>query len=66
VYNNPDEVLINLHWSRSVLENEYITKMNLTTGPQAISGSTWMQATTISTFVLGVLFEEALRRYLSK
>lgn len=33
VYNNPDEVLMPLHRSRSVLENEKITKFNLTSGP---------------------------------
>ena len=39
--------------SRKVLEEPGITKINLTTGPQAITGSTRMQATTIETFVVG-------------
>jgi len=57
VYNNPDEVLLGLNWSKSVLENDFITKIRLATGPQAVSGSTRMQASTISTFVIGVLLE---------
>jgi len=64
VYNNPDNILINFERSRKVIENSGITKMNLTTGPQAITGSTRMQATTIETFVLGVVLEEGIERFL--
>lgn len=60
VYNNPDTLLLPFERSRKVLENPGITKINLTTGPQAITGSTRMQATTIETFVLGVVLEHAL------
>ncbi len=60
VYNNPDHLLLPFHRSRAVLENPGITKINLATGPQAITGSTRMQATTIGTFVLGVVLEEAI------
>jgi N-acetylmuramic acid 6-phosphate (MurNAc-6-P) etherase len=70
VYNNPDERLRPLERSRRVLEEPGITKINLTTGPQAITGSTRMQATTSETFVIGMALEEAvertLRRFLSK
>jgi len=57
IYNNPDDVLIPLDRSRRVLENDAITKINLTTGPQAITGSTRMQATTAETYVIGIILE---------
>ncbi len=66
VYNNPDNLLTNFERSRAVIENSGITKINLTTGPQAITGSTRMQATTIETFVLGVVLEEGIERFLRK
>ncbi|MDH7512138.1 MAG: hypothetical protein QHH14_04215 [Clostridiales bacterium] len=70
VYNNPDDRLLPFLRSRLVLEEPGITKINLTTGPQAITGSTRMQATTIETFVIGQALQEAtlgvLKRYLSK
>ncbi len=66
LYNNPDELLMPFDRSRSVLENDGITKLNLTTGPQAITGSTRMQATTIETFVLGCILEEAISITLKK
>lgn len=70
VYNNPDEKLLPFSRSRKVLEEEGITKINLTTGPQAITGSTRMQATTIETFVIGTILqkgvESTLRRFLSQ
>ncbi|WP_225410769.1 hypothetical protein [Stigmatella hybrida] len=62
VYNNPDEVLLPFERSRSVIQEAGITKVNLTTGPQAITGSTRMQATTIETFVLAHAVEDALGR----
>jgi len=64
VYNNPDEKLLPFHRSRKVLEEKGITKINLTTGPQAITGSTRMQATTIETFVIGHILQTALERTL--
>ena len=66
VYNNPDTLLLPFERSRKVLENPGITKINLTTGPQAITGSTRMQATTIETFVLGVIIEHAIGMLLSE
>jgi hypothetical protein len=70
VYNNPDDRLLPFLRSRTVLQEPGITKINLTTGPQAITGSTRMQATTIETFVVGSVLETAaervLRRFLSR
>ncbi len=70
IYNNPDEKLLPFERSRSVLENEGITKICLATGPQSITGSTRMQATTSETFVMGIILEQAiyelLTPYLSK
>ncbi len=69
IYNNPDDRLLPFDRSRRVLEEPGITKINLTTGPQAVTGSTRMQATTIETFVLATVLEAAaervLRRFLS-
>ncbi len=60
IYNNPDQVLLPYDRSRSVIENQAITKICLCTGPQAITGSTRMQATTSETFVMGIILEQAL------
>ncbi len=64
VYNNPDDRLLPFDRSRSVIENQGITKLNFTTGPQGITGSTRLQATTSETFILGTVLEEALYRLL--
>jgi N-acetylmuramic acid 6-phosphate etherase len=64
IYNNPDEVLAPFDRSRAVIENPAITKINLATGPQAITGSTRMQATTAETFVMGTILEFGIRRIL--
>jgi len=64
VYNNPDDRLRPFDRSRQVLEEPGITKINLTTGPQSITGSTRMQATTIETFVIGHVLQTALDRTL--
>lgn len=66
IYNNPDRVLLPFARSRAVIENEGITKINLTTGPQAITGSTRMQAATIETFIMGVVLEEGIARVLKR
>lgn len=60
IYNNPDEVLRPLERSRKVIEHPGITKINLTTGPQAITGSTRMQATTSETYVMGLILEAGI------
>ena len=62
VYNNPDDVLCrHVERSREVLEEPRIDKLNLTTGPMAITGSTRMQATTIQLCVLLTVLEMVLR-----
>jgi N-acetylmuramic acid 6-phosphate etherase len=66
LYNNPDDKLRPFERSRKVIEEPGITKINLTTGPQAVTGSTRMQATTIETFVLGSALETAVERVLRK
>jgi len=66
IYNNPDEKLRPFDRSRKVLDEPGITKINLTTGPQSITGSTRMQATTIETFVVGNILQQALDRTLRK
>ena len=65
VYNNPDDVLLPFERSRTVIEDPGITKINLATGPQSITGSTRMQATTTSLYALGVVMEDAIRNLLS-
>ncbi len=58
VYNNPDEVLCKcVERSREVIEDARIEKINLTTGPMAITGSTRMQATTIQLCVMLTVLE---------
>lgn len=60
IYNNPDNLLKPFIRSKDVIENQKITKINLTTGAQALAGSTRMQATTTDLFVMGVLLENAI------
>lgn len=64
VYNNPDDVLRPFDRSRKVLDDTRIQKIALPTGPQAITGSTRMQATTTSLYALGLVLEDALRALL--
>ncbi len=66
IYNNPDEVLRPFERSRTVLDHPGITKINLTTGPQAITGSTRMQATTSETYLLGIILETSVYQLLKK
>jgi N-acetylmuramic acid 6-phosphate (MurNAc-6-P) etherase len=66
IYNNPNEKLRPFDRSRRVLEEPGITKINLTTGSQSITGSTRMQATTIETFVVGNILQQALDSFLRK
>lgn len=60
IYNNPDHLLIPFERSRNVIDNDAITKVCLATGPQSITGSTRMQATTIETFIMGMILEQAV------
>ncbi|OGD22436.1 MAG: hypothetical protein A2W03_01465 [Candidatus Aminicenantes bacterium RBG_16_63_16] len=66
VYNNPDDRLLPFVRSRRVIEEPGITRINLATGPQAITGSTRMQATTIETFVIASAIETAVERVLGR
>lgn len=62
VYNNPDDVLCeHVQRSREVIQESRIEKINLTTGPMAITGSTRMQATTIQLCVILTILEMVLR-----
>jgi len=65
VYNNPTDLLRrHVERSREVVEEPRIKKLDLTTGPMAISGSTRMQATTAELLVVGAALEIALARFL--
>jgi N-acetylmuramic acid 6-phosphate etherase len=62
VYNNPDDVLCqHVQRSREVIEDARIEKINLTTGPMAITGSTRMQATSIQLCVMLTVLEMVVR-----
>jgi N-acetylmuramic acid 6-phosphate etherase len=62
VYNNPDDVLCRtVGRSREIIEDARIEKINLTTGPMAITGSTRMQATSIQLCVMLVILELVVR-----
>jgi N-acetylmuramic acid 6-phosphate etherase len=65
VYNNPDDVLrAQVRRSREVLDHPRIVKVNLTTGPMAVTGSTRMQATSIELLAMLTVLEMMLRRVL--
>ena len=62
VYNNPDEILCrHVQRSREVIEDARIEKINLTTGPMGITGSTRMQATSIQLAVIVTVLEMVVR-----
>ncbi|HOY57964.1 MAG TPA: hypothetical protein PK640_07485 [Verrucomicrobiota bacterium] len=62
VYNNPDDILCqHVQRSREVIRDPRIEKINLTTGPMAITGSTRMQATSIQLAVMLTVLEMVLR-----
>jgi N-acetylmuramic acid 6-phosphate etherase len=62
VYNNPDDVLCaHVQRSREVIQDSRIEKINLTTGPMGITGSTRMQATSIQLAVLVTILEMVVR-----
>ena len=67
VYNNPDDILCaHVERSREVIQDPRIEKINLTTGPMAITGSTRMQATTIQLCVMLTVMEMVLRDLLAE
>ena len=62
IYNNPDDILCeHVQRSREVIQDGRIQKLNLTTGPMAITGSTRMQATSIQLCVLLTILEMVAR-----
>ena len=62
VYNNPDDVLCeHVQRSREVIQDARIEKINLTTGPMGITGSTRMQATSIQLAVIVTVLEMVVR-----
>ena len=62
IYNNPDDVLCKtVERSREVIQDSRIEKINLTTGPMAITGSTRMQATSIQLCVMLTVLEMVVR-----
>ncbi|UCE42549.1 MAG: hypothetical protein JSV17_06225 [Candidatus Aminicenantes bacterium] len=63
-FNNPEEVLLPLDRCQAVLEEPGITKINLTTGPQALAGSSRMQASTIDVFLIAQILQTAIDRAL--
>lgn len=65
IFNNPEELVRPFQRSRNVLDNPGISKLNLTTGPQAVAGSTRMQAATSETYFMGTVIEKALSELLS-
>lgn len=67
VYNNPTDTLRkHVQRSREIIEEPRIKKLDLTTGPMAITGSTRMQATTAELLVVGAALEIALIRFLEE
>ena len=62
VYNNPDDILCEqVQRSREVIQDARIEKLNLTTGPMSITGSTRMQATSIQLCVMLTILEMVVR-----
>ncbi len=65
VYNNPTDALReHVERSRLVIQEPRIRKIDLFTGPMAISGSTRMQATTIELLIVGAAMESAMVEFL--
>ncbi|MBN1817036.1 MAG: hypothetical protein JW828_06720 [Sedimentisphaerales bacterium] len=65
VYNNPSDLLCrHVERSRRIIEDPRIVKIELATGPMAITGSTRMQATTIELLIVGAAIELALTDFL--
>lgn len=62
VYNNPDEILCeHVQRSREVIQDARVEKINLTSGPMGITGSTRMQATSIELAVMVTILEMVVR-----
>ena len=67
VYNNPTELLRTcVHRSREIIDHLHIRKLDLATGPMAITGSTRMQAATAELLVVAVALEIALVQFMQE
>jgi len=67
VYNNPTELLRTyVQRSREIIDHPHIRKLDLTTGPMAITGSTRMQAATAELLVVGSALEIALVQFMQE
>jgi len=67
ICNNPLDILSsNIERSRQIIQEPRIIKLDISTGPMAIAGSTRMQATTSELLIVGAALETALARYLQK
>lgn len=72
LYCNPDELLVSkLKRCQEVFSNENIRKLNFTSGPQALTGSTRLQASSILTAAIGTaLFcecdQDEINKYLTQ
>ncbi len=67
VYNNPTEILCtHVQRSREIIDHPDIRKLDLTTGPMAITGSTRMQAVTAELLVVGGALEISLTKFLQQ
>ena len=65
IYNNPTSILRRyVQRSRQVIGEPRIQKLDLTTGPMAITGSTRMQAVTTELLVVGTALDIALLEFL--
>jgi len=63
VYNNPTDLLRrHVQRSREVIDEPRIQKLDLATGPMAVTGSTRMQATTTELLVVGAALEMAMEK----
>jgi N-acetylmuramic acid 6-phosphate etherase len=67
VFNNPADILAKqVKRSREIIEDPRIGKLDLATGPMAVTGSTRMQATTSELLAVGTALELGLRNTLKK
>jgi N-acetylmuramic acid 6-phosphate etherase len=65
VYNNPTDLLRqHVQRSREIIDEPRIQKIDLTTGPMAVTGSTRMQAVTIELIIVVAALEIALEQFL--
>ena len=64
MFNNESGPLRSLEGPRRVLDEPGISKICFRTGPQAVAGSTRMQAATCQTFLVGILLEQAVYEHL--